>query len=173
MALLSLKDPLTGAWNRRYLDEKFPAIRAESVRNQQQLHFALIDIDDFKRLNDGLGHDFGDLVLCRLVAVYEERLPVNDHLVRMGGDEFLLILSGADPVAVAEEGAAALSIDPQLSVRSGGLQVNVSVGLVSIQPDSELSLDMIYRRADQALYQAKQAKGRGDRAGLVVEAVGG
>ncbi len=105
-------------------------------QSKQQLHFALLDIDDFKRLNDSRGHDFGDLVLCRLVAVYSELLSDNEHLVRMGGDEFLLILSCTDPVAVAEQGAVLLGADPQLSSEGSDLQVHVCVGLVTVQPDS-------------------------------------
>ncbi|MCU7878531.1 MAG: GGDEF domain-containing protein [Candidatus Thiodiazotropha sp. (ex Lucinoma borealis)] len=132
MELLSLKDPLTGAWNRRFLDQKFLDIRTAYDLNGNTMHFALIDVDNFKILNDSQGHDYGDLVLRRLVVNFLALFSGNEHLIRMGGDEFLLILSQNDPESILQQGAIALRTDPQLFSGSADSQVNVSIGLVSI-----------------------------------------
>ncbi|MEN8177441.1 MAG: diguanylate cyclase [Pseudomonadota bacterium] len=86
--------------------------------------------------------------------------------------ETLLILSCADPMAVVEQAAANLRTAPQLLSDDSHWPVQVSVGLVSIQPESGQSLDVIYRQADKALYQAKQTKGQDARSGRVVATVG-
>lgn len=158
MELLSLKDPLTGAWNRRFLDQKFLDIRTAYDLNGNTMHFALIDVDNFKILNDSQGHDYGDLVLRRLVVNFLALFSGNEHLIRMGGDEFLLILSQNDPESILQQGAIALRTDPQLFSGSADSQVNVSIGLVSIDVKSNLSLDLIYRQVDEELYQAKERK---------------
>jgi diguanylate cyclase (GGDEF)-like protein len=122
------------------------------------MHLALIDVDNFKQLNDSQGHDYGDLVLRRLVANYCALLSENEHMIRMGGDEFLLILSADDPTDMIQQGMTALRTDAQLFPGSYERQVNVSVGLVSIDVDSELTLDEVFREADKALYRAKENK---------------
>jgi diguanylate cyclase (GGDEF)-like protein len=156
MEQLSLKDPLTGAWNRRFLDQKFTQIRSSYSCNK--MHLALIDVDNFKQLNDSHGHDYGDLVLRRLVANYCALLSENEHMIRMGGDEFLLILSSDAPTDMIQQGMTALRTDAQLFPGSYEHQVNVSVGLVSIDVDSDLTLDEVFREADKALYRAKENK---------------
>ncbi|MDJ0739699.1 MAG: GGDEF domain-containing protein [Gammaproteobacteria bacterium] len=173
MARLSLKDPLTGAWNRRFLDQNFTQIRADYSAAGQALQFALIDIDDFKVINDTGGHDYGDLVLVRLAANYLALFRGGEHLVRLGGDEFLLLLPKRDDGDLIAAGATALRTDPQLFSGSAGSQVGVSIGLLEVPPGVALSLDDIYRRADQALYRAKAGKGQQQRAFIsraVVEA---
>jgi diguanylate cyclase (GGDEF)-like protein len=158
MEQLSLKDPLTGAWNRRFLDQKFLQIRSSYSQSKNKMHLALIDVDNFKQLNDYQGHCYGDLVLCRLVANFCALLSENEHMIRMGGDEFLLILSSDDPINMIEKGMTALRTDAQLFPGSYEHQVNVSVGLVSMDADSDLSLDRVFREADKALYSAKENK---------------
>jgi diguanylate cyclase (GGDEF)-like protein len=162
MEQLSLKDPLTGAWNRRFLDHKFTHIRNDYRRDGQQMHLALIDVDNFKQLNDNQGHEYGDLVLCRLVADFCAQLSVKEHLIRMGGDEFLLILSGDDPTGMIHRGIMALRTDAQLFPASHECQVNVSVGVVSIDLNSDISLNTLFRQADKALYRAKEHKEKTD-----------
>jgi diguanylate cyclase (GGDEF)-like protein len=158
MEQLSLKDPLTGAWNRRFLDQQFVKICASYGRAGHRMHLALIDVDNFKHLNDSQGHDYGDLVLCRLVANYCALLSDNEHIIRMGGDEFLIIMSAADPGSVIHGGMTALRTDAKLFPGSYERQVNVSAGLVSVDLESGLSLDRVFHKADVALYQAKEKK---------------
>jgi diguanylate cyclase (GGDEF)-like protein len=171
MQLLSLKDPLTGAWNRRFLEQKFAEIRRDYRRYGRTMSFALIDVDNFKMLNDSQGHDYGDLVLTRLVANFLALFKENEHLVRLGGDEFLLLMGGDDTRDMIERGATALRTDPQLFSGSAASQVGVSVGLLSLPPDVDASLEEVYRAADQALYESKARKGR-DRQHYIQTAAG-
>lgn len=160
---LSFKDPLTGAWNRRFLDQRFSTIVDGFRAAGGAYHLALIDVDDFKQLNDGHGHDYGDLALRRLVAVFGQRLGEDGYLVRMGGDEFSLLFRSDDPEALIWGGLEALQCDPMLSATDGAAQVHVSVGMVSVDTPEPVALDALYRAADAALYQAK-ALGQGPQA---------
>jgi len=155
MELLSLKDPLTGAWNRRFLEQRFQEIVSGYREAGRDFHFALIDIDNFKQLNDSKGHDYGDLVLRRLVANFLVHFTDNEHLIRIGGDEFALLFSADNPRQLVEGSATALKSDPELDVASAECQVQISIGLVTTRPQEQASMDSIYRTADQALYQAK------------------
>ena len=163
MAMLSLKDPLTGAWNRRFMEEKYAEIKADYQQSGCGLQMALIDIDDFKVLNDNQGHFYGDLVLRRLVANYQALFSGKEHLIRMGGDEFLLLMPDDVSLELIEQGAAALRSDPQLFSASADTQAHISVGLLSIPVNAEVSLQDAYRAADKMLYQAKAAKGAGSQ----------
>lgn len=163
MARLSLKDPLTGAWNRRFLEQNYADIRQRYRSSGATLQFALIDIDDFKNINDGCGHDYGDLVLVRLAANFLALFSGDEHLVRLGGDEFLVLSPKREANDLIERGATALRTDPQLFSGSAGSQVNVSIGLLELPPDSDMSLDEVYRRADEALYRSKSSKGTARR----------
>ncbi len=158
MALLSLKDPLTGAWNRRFLEQKFSHIVSDFHAHGDAAHFVLIDVDNFKQLNDAHGHDYGDLVLRRLVASFLAQFSGHEHLVRMGGDEFAMVMSGNEAEASIRRGAAALRTDTELFAGSADRQVFLSVGLVTIAPGQDASLDTVYRLTDQALYKAKKSK---------------
>jgi diguanylate cyclase (GGDEF)-like protein len=158
MQLLSLKDPLTGAWNRRFLEEKFAQIRNDYRHDGCTMHFALIDVDNFKLINDSQGHDYGDLVLIRLVANFLALFKDSEHMIRLGGDEFLLLIGSDDACQMIERGATALRTDPQLFSGSAKSQVDVSVGLVSLSPQSDFTLEDVYRAADHALYQSKARK---------------
>ena len=162
MELLSLKDPLTGAWNRRFLEQRFPEFLQAYRNDKKFFHFALIDIDNFKYLNDSQGHDYGDLVLKRLVANLVTRFSNDEHLMRLGGDEFALILSGDDPIRLFERVSEGLKTDPELFVASADKQVSISVGVATADPLQDIKLDDLYREADKALYQAK-ARGDGSK----------
>jgi diguanylate cyclase (GGDEF)-like protein len=163
MTKLSLKDPLTGAWNRRFLDQNFADIRAEHQNKHTTLQFAVVDIDDFKSINDTCGHDYGDLVLVRLAANFLRLFSGGEHLIRLGGDEFLLLVPRREPDDLIERGATALRTDPELFSGSAGSQVTVSIGMLELPPDVRMSMDEIYRRADEALYRAKASKGKSQR----------
>ncbi|PLY15050.1 MAG: hypothetical protein C0631_07940 [Sedimenticola sp.] len=162
MELLSLKDPLTGAWNRRFLEQRFPEFLEKYREQQQPFHFALIDIDNFKRINDTQGHDYGDLVLKRLVANLVTRFSGGEHLVRVGGDEFALMCDCDPPTVLLQRVSEALKTDPELFGASADIQVSISAGIATFEPQDDISLETIYREADKALYRAK-ARGDGSR----------
>lgn len=153
----ALCDPLTGLYNRRYLDEFFERELARVQRENLPLAVALIDLDHFKRLNDECGHLVGDDVLKAVAQHLLDNLRSTDAVFRIGGEEFLLILPGADP----DEASARLqSICSQLAAREiatrgGDQRVTLSAGL-AYWPQQGLALDELLHAADAALYQAKR-----------------
>jgi diguanylate cyclase (GGDEF)-like protein len=152
---LSRRDSLTGAWNRRFLQEQFGDIVAQHVALGQGSSFGLIDIDKFKQLNDTYGHLCGDRVLQRLVRVLTDALRSDDYVVRMGGDEFAILLRGGQERARVE---CALSGFIRLDDGCPGLPElpRVSVGLVYLPAGVPASLEESYLKADKALYAAKE-----------------
>nr|WP_307831924.1 GGDEF domain-containing protein [Prauserella cavernicola] len=149
----SLTDALTATYNRRYLDRRLGELRAPSV--------ALVDIDLFKHINDRFGHQVGDQVLQRVVALLQQTLPPDAFCARYGGEEFVLVAPGAGPaaaVALAERARARVAGFPWTHVRPG-LSVTVSVGVAPFSGTSE-RLDDPQKQlaeADALLYAAKRA----------------
>lgn len=144
---LLVTDPLTCVWNRRALDELLP--EAASV-----LSVAAVDIDHFKAVNDAHGHAAGDEVLKRLARVLVTTIRESDHVVRTGGEEFVLVLPGAsldDAAAVAERARLAV----HGCAAPDGATLSVSIGVATRHPDE--SRDALLARADTALYRAKAA----------------
>ncbi|NIR31001.1 MAG: GGDEF domain-containing protein [Gammaproteobacteria bacterium] len=164
MTILSNKDPLTGAWNRRYLMSNFASTVERWRKEDGTYHYALLDVDDFKPLNDTYGHDYGDRILKAVVVAFQEPLKEHGYLVRMGGDEFALLFTAADPETLVGSGFARLREHLGCSSQPGGEtqapEISVSVGLVSVPPNVHASEDTLYRAADQALYEAKARKSK-------------
>ncbi len=158
MELLSLKDPLTGAWNRRFLEQNFADIIDGYQNKKRPIYFAIIDINDFKPINDTYGHDYGDLVLKKLVKHFVKAFIGNEHLIRMGGDEFAVLMSSDDPKRILQQAADELRVDDDLFSASREKQVNLSIGVIEIPLQKKVNLDQIYRFADSIMYQAKQKK---------------
>ena len=156
---LSKRDPLTGAWNRRYFDEAFARYMAQYRKNKSQVYFMLMDIDDFKIINDQCGHQSGDQVLKYIGQTFNELVVEHGNLVRMGGDEFALIFSDLDPEDVATRGLDRLRNLTAASTCSGLVNVSLSFGVASVPHDIEVSYRQLYKQADMALYQAKLKKG--------------
>lgn len=149
---LAERDPLTGLLNRRAIESRFAALRADGFAT-----LALLDLDHFKEVNDHFGHSSGDDVLRAVAACLPED---RDALaVRMGGEEFMLLLRGSDAVQRAEQVRQALTARVAHDV--GGLDrpVTASMGLVEIPAEvmPDASFASIYARADGLLYQAKRA----------------
>jgi diguanylate cyclase (GGDEF)-like protein len=126
--------------------------------NQNQFHFMLLDVDDFKLINDDCGHESGDQVLQNIGAAFNDVIEGHGNLVRMGGDEFAVIFADLDPKVVAIRGLkkfcdlnAAIKYD---LVKQAGL----SIGVASVPPDIEVSYRQLYKQADLALYRAKALK---------------
>ena len=166
----ALCDPLTGLYNRRYLDELFGRELARARRDGTPLSLALVDLDHFKQLNDQHGHLEGDDVLKGVARHLQMNLRGSDTVFRIGGEEFLLILPGVDaPQAYMRLQAICLGLAQQpITTRSGSRQVTLSAGLAS-WPEQGRALDELLQVADVALYEAKrggrnQVCGPGDRA---------
>jgi diguanylate cyclase (GGDEF)-like protein len=158
MMHLSNKDPLTGAWNRRFLKNVFEKQSAEWHDAGKTYHFAYLDVDDFKPMNDNFGHDFGDEVLRCISHCFDQSLQDRGYLVRMGGDEFALLFAGEDPEKLVAETHQAVQSAIKPPGQYKNLVVRMSAGLASIPPGIQASQEEIYRLADSALYEAKERK---------------
>jgi diguanylate cyclase (GGDEF)-like protein len=152
----ALRDPLTGLFNRRYLDEYFAREIARVERENGSLTLALIDLDHFKRLNDTHGHLVGDDVLKAVAGFFLENLRTTDAVFRIGGEEFLVIMSAnkvCEAQARLQKLCSDLSATPLLT-RKGNHQITLSAGL-SRAPQQGKTLDELIHKADAALYAAK------------------
>ncbi len=161
---LSKTDALTGLPNRRYMDETLASLAAAPETPETAMAVLLCDIDYFKRLNDHLGHAEGDRCLVSVARVIAETLrPNQDHAARIGGEEFMVILSRVTPaqaVAIAErlrQRVAALGL-PNPKSPIGGI-ATISIGVAVKGEGAVGTMQQLTVEADEALYVAK-AKGR-------------
>jgi diguanylate cyclase (GGDEF)-like protein len=148
-------DALTGVFNRRKFNEYLQEELSRYRRKQTEFCVMMIDLDYFKLINDEFGHDVGDQVLKAVSQVIQGGLRSYDHLGRVGGEEFAVILpnTGSDEaMAVADR-----LLDKVMDYRNPDypeLSVTVSIGVTQVKPDDDL--DKLMKRADQALYQSKE-----------------
>ncbi|GAB4527293.1 MAG: hypothetical protein Tsb0014_07940 [Pleurocapsa sp.] len=154
----SLRDPLTGLFNRRYLEESLTKEIDRAKRKQQFIGVMIMDIDHFKRFNDTYSHHAGDLVLQKVGAYLLKKVRQYDLACRYGGEELVIIMPDAsleNAILRAEEIREGIK---QLKLEYEGVrlpQVTVSVG-VSCFPDDGINSPSLIRAADKALYQAKK-----------------
>lgn len=157
----ALRDPLTGLANRRAYDERLTQEYARWRRFSEPLVILIFDIDNFKKLNDRLGHKAGDKALQALAAVLQKRMRATDFIARYGGEEFVVILSNTN-----SEGAFKAAEEMRKAVEQAGLHSNnkpinitVSGGLSGFQ-EGDVP-EKVFERADKAMYAAKkQGKNR-------------
>ncbi|MEA9827748.1 diguanylate cyclase [Xanthomonas campestris pv. raphani] len=166
----SIRDALTGLYNRRYLEEALSHELARCARRDLPLSVLMLDVDHFKQFNDGQGHAGGDLLLAAVGELLLTRLRAEDVACRYGGEEFTVILpetDGEEAMRVAEQirgHIAALAVsDGQRALP----RVTASIGVASFPADGELGSALI-QKADAALYVAKrQGRNRVERHGAV------
>lgn len=152
----AIRDPLTGLYNRRYLDATLERELARSRRDGQPLALILMDLDHFKRVNDTYGHQAGDEVLQQLARLLTEMARVGDVASRHGGEEFLLLMPTMS-LATARERAEALRqafAAMEISFGSLKLRATLSIGIAA-SPDHGSTAEDLFRHADRALYRAK------------------
>ena len=152
----TLEDPLTGLGNRRALEQRLDRDRAE-LADEGPVAMLIVDVDEFKAVNDAYGHAVGDQVLCRVGEILRSVLRMDDLALRLGGDEFCAVVTGAPADAVQQRAdqIGALVLLEDWSAIQPGLRVSVSVGLACARGPA--GVDDIYPRADAALYAAKAA----------------
>lgn len=153
----SIRDPLTGLFNRRYMEETLKRELQRANRYQYPIGVVMLDIDHFKQFNDTWGHDGGDAVLRAIGLFLQEHIRGSDVACRYGGEEFILILPDApleDTYHRAHELRAGIK---DLQIQHNGQQlptVTTSVGVASF-PVHGVTIEEVIKVADTALYQAK------------------
>jgi diguanylate cyclase (GGDEF)-like protein len=154
----SIRDPLTGLFNRRYMEESLDREIHRSERNEQSLGIIMLDVDHFKRFNDNFGHEAGDIVLRELGQFLKSVIRSSDIACRYGGEEFMLFLPEAE-IEVTQQRAEQIRSGMKrltLEYRRQALGVvTLSLG-VAIFPQHGNTAEAVIRAADAALYQAKQ-----------------
>jgi diguanylate cyclase (GGDEF)-like protein/PAS domain S-box-containing protein len=154
----SVKDPLTGLYNRRYLSEMLEREIRRAVRAEQSLGILMLDLDHFKKFNDTHGHDAGDTVLRETAAFLVRSIRVEDIVCRFGGEEFVVILPTADLNASHARAERIRSKLRELTILHQGQSlgmVTVSVGVAAL-PVHGTSPKELLGAADSALYRAKR-----------------
>jgi len=154
----SIRDPLTGLFNRRFMEESLERELRRAMRAKQQVALLMLDIDHFKRFNDTFGHQAGDALLRALGKLLRESTRGQDVVCRYGGEEFAFVLAGASFDA-AQKRAEFLREDiKQLNVQYGGQllgAVTLSIG-IAVFPEHGDSAEHLLKAADDALYRAKE-----------------
>ena len=158
---LADRDPLTGFFNHRYLHERLSEEIVRAVRNRQPLSVVMLDLDDFKLVNDTFGHVYGDHVLVHVADLVRSTLRASDVAARYGGDEFALILpeTGREEAArVAERILEAFRASPFAAEGRRPFPLGASIGIATHPFDGRSATDLI-AIADLGLYDAKDAGG--------------
>jgi diguanylate cyclase (GGDEF)-like protein len=148
---LAILDPLTGLYNRRYCEERLRAEIARADRHSDPLIVIALDLDDFKAINDRYGHSAGDIVLREFAWRLSKATRGSDIAVRLGGDEFLVILPECSP----EEVQIVLSRLTSFETDYQGKKIAVSSSLGWAQYRSSETPEQLMNRADRALYEEK------------------
>lgn len=154
---LAMRDQLTELYNRHFLMEVGPKQIAEAKKNQTPLSMMVIDLDNFKKINDEHGHSVGDVVLESVAKLLVSYCEEQEVAFRFGGEEFVLILSDCD-AETAEEKAEALRIAVS-ELKPKDLTITVSIGVSELNLDREEAMADIFQRADKAVYISK-SRGR-------------
>jgi len=154
----SIKDPLTGLYNRRFLTETLDREIRRAVRAEQSLGVLMLDLDHFKKFNDTYGHDAGDTILRETASFLTNSIRVEDIVCRFGGEEFVVILPTADLNAAHARAERIRSKLREVTVLHQGQSlgiITVSVGVAAL-PEHGTSPKQLLEAADAALYRAKR-----------------
>ena len=150
-------DNLTGLPNRTLFRQRLSEALARTRRNEKLLALMFLDLDNFKRINDSLGHDVGDALLQQVAERLKESIRETDSVSRLGGDEFTVILEGINHVnnviAIAQKLVHAISQPFVIDVHT--LHVSVSIG-ITLYPLDDSEADLLIKNADMAMYHAKE-----------------
>lgn len=152
----SLRDPHTGLYNRRFLEEYSETLVATTLRRGTNMGILMCDLDFFKEVNDTYGHNVGDMVLKHTSAILSESIRSSDMMIRFGGEEFLAILQDAkegEAHAIAEKIRTRIE-DSKVKIPRGFIQKTISIGVAEFPKDTANFWQSV-KYADIALYKAK------------------
>jgi diguanylate cyclase len=150
---IAMRDPLTGAINRRGMDAELRIAMGSSLRSGTPLGLLVFDLDHFKQVNDSFGHDAGDEVLVQVADLVRGSTRMDDRFFRLGGEEFGLLLPGANAAALRNV-AEKLRLAVEREVQCHGRSITISIGAAPYRP-GEAAGDWL-TRADAAMYEAKR-----------------
>jgi len=151
-----LSDPMTGLGNRRYFDRSVAPLFDQLDESGQVFSLVIFDVDHFKRVNDILGHDVGDIVLKEVAVRLASNMRAVDVVSRYGGEEFLIAMPDTDQEAaiIAADRVRALIGGTPISIDGQAFSIAVSAGVAETKPGDKFR--DVFKRADTALYVAKQ-----------------
>lgn len=153
----SIRDPLTGLYNRRYLEDFLLKELFQAERDNSSFAVLMLDLDHFKKINDTNGHDAGDMALKEFSKILVSDIRSGDIASRYGGEEFIAILHNIDKEAARARAESIREAVSLISIKYGAHQVNVltvSIG-IAMYPSDETSVEKLIEAADKALYNAK------------------
>lgn len=159
LELAATRDSLTGLWNRQSISDLLKRELARASRDGMPMAAIMVDVDHFKRINDRIGHLAGDAVLREVTQRISRTLRSADVVGRLGGEEFLIILSSANEetsVEVMERVRRACARRP-VKIDTGDVEVTVSLGAAVVRNFEDLELTTVLKTADGALYRAKNS----------------
>ena len=153
------RDPLTQAYNKRFFNEQLEKDFSHAARHGMRLSLLMLDVDHFKRINDGHGHPAGDHVLQRMAATVMGSLRTEDAFCRVGGEEFAVIVRDGDEGEAAYLGERLRMLVEQTQFVYGGstLPVTMSIGVAELTPGRHAEASQLVADADHCLYEAKRS----------------
>ncbi|MEL6522266.1 MAG: bifunctional diguanylate cyclase/phosphodiesterase [Pseudomonadota bacterium] len=151
------QDPLTGLYNRRFFELTANDFVATCTLDQDTFGLLLIDVDNFKTINDQFGHTVGDQALCQIAQAVTDAVPLGETIARFGGDEFIVLLHDAKSVEDLEATVNEIrrEVARPLVIGQNTIQLEVSIGS-SLYPFHGQSLDRLIERADESMFEAKR-----------------
>lgn len=155
----ALYDSLTGLANRRLISDRMSRELAQADRSNKLMAVMFVDLDDFKVVNDKYGHDFGDQLLKTVARKLMQCVRVVDTVGRLGGDEFVVVLAGfnqSEDASIAVDNVMK-TFDYPILVDASNIKVNLSIGVAIYTPRSNENTNDLMKKADKALYEAKDA----------------
>ena len=150
---MAMRDRLTSLFNRHYINERAQTLMQESRSAKRPMSLIVLDVDHFKRINDTHGHAVGDFVLVSVASAISEYVGEQGIVARIGGEESMILLPDCDEFCATDKAEKLREIIEDLS--PSGLRVTASFGVTQLRPED--NYDMIFSRADMAMYEAKRS----------------